>query len=39
MAKTGIKGVLFQSQKTFNSSQDARNQDAPDDMVKISSRE
>jgi hypothetical protein len=39
MAKTGIQGVLFQSQKTFTSSQDARTRDAPENMVKFSSRE
>jgi hypothetical protein len=38
-AKTGIQGVLFQSKKTFNSSQDTRTQDAPEAMVKISSHE
>jgi hypothetical protein len=39
MVETGIQGVLFQSQKTFTLSQDDRTQDAPEAMVKISSRE
>jgi hypothetical protein len=39
MANTGIQGVLFQSQKTSTSSQDARTQDAPEAMVKKSSYE
>jgi hypothetical protein len=39
MAKTGKQGLLFKSQKTFTSSQDARTQDAPEDMVKFSSHE
>jgi hypothetical protein len=34
MAQTGTQGVLFQSQKTCTSSQDARTQDAPEVMVK-----
>jgi hypothetical protein len=39
MAKTGIQGVLFQSQKTFTSSQYARTQDTPEAMVNMSSHE
>jgi hypothetical protein len=39
MAKTGIRALLFQSQKYFTSYQDARTQDAPEAMVKISSHE
>jgi uncharacterized protein YccT (UPF0319 family) len=39
MAKTGKQGLLFQSHKTFTSSQDARIQDAPEAIVKFSSRE
>jgi hypothetical protein len=37
MAKTGLQGVLFHSQKTFTSSQDNRTQDAPEAMIKIPS--
>jgi hypothetical protein len=37
MAKTGIQGVIFQSQKTFTSSQDTRTRDAQESMVNISS--
>jgi hypothetical protein len=39
MINSGIQGVLFRSQKTFTSSQDARTQDALEAMVKISSHE
>jgi hypothetical protein len=39
MTKTGKEGLLFQSHKTFTSSQDARTQDAPEAMVKISCHE
>jgi hypothetical protein len=34
VTKTGTQGVLFQSQRTFTSSQDARTQDALEAMVK-----
>jgi hypothetical protein len=37
LAKNGTQGVLFQSQRTCNSSQDAKTQDALEAMVKISS--
>jgi hypothetical protein len=39
LANTGPQGLPFQSHKTFHSSQDARLQDAPEAMEKISSRE
>jgi hypothetical protein len=35
MAKTGIQGLLFQSQKTFTLYQDDRTQYAPEAMVNI----
>jgi hypothetical protein len=37
LAKTGPQGLPFQSHKTFTSFQDARIQDAPEDMGKCSS--
>jgi hypothetical protein len=39
MTKTGMQGALFQSQRTFTSSQDARTQDATEAMVKFSSHQ
>jgi hypothetical protein len=39
MAKTGIQGVLFQSQNNVTSSQDSRTRDGPEAMVKISFHE
>jgi hypothetical protein len=37
ITKTGIQGLLFQSQKIFTLSQDARTQDTPEAMVNMSS--
>jgi hypothetical protein len=39
VAKTGTQVVLFQSQMMFASSQDTRTHDAPEAMVKKSSRQ